>query len=102
MNTGSMAMALTAEYGDCWPAAISFRGSNWRTDCPAADSHFVIGARSAISPMPQLRVEGKEKSGTSKPARRVMIVVPRRQGCNHSAEKSDRCPPGRLVPAPGG
>jgi len=28
MNTGSMAIALIAEYGDCWPGAISFSGSN--------------------------------------------------------------------------
>jgi hypothetical protein len=27
---GSMAMELIAEYGDCWPGALSFTGNSWR------------------------------------------------------------------------
>ena len=37
---------------------------------PAVRSQFVIAAMSPMSPMPQLRDEGMEKSGTSRPERR--------------------------------
>ena len=68
MKIGSMAIALIAEYGDCWPGAISLIGSSCSTRCPAPASHAVSGARSPISPMPQLVDEGQENSGTSRPA----------------------------------
>jgi hypothetical protein len=41
MKIGSIAIALIAEYGDCWPEAISLIGSSCRTRCLAPASHFV-------------------------------------------------------------
>ena len=46
-------------------------GSNWSRRCPASASHAVMRSRSPISPIPQLRVDGIEKSGTRIPARRL-------------------------------
>src|SRR6476620_3280647 len=63
-----MAIALIAEYGECWPSAISFTGSSWTKSHPARSSHDANRARSGISPMPQLPRDGIEKSGTSTPA----------------------------------
>ena len=54
MNIGSIAIALIAEYGDCWPGAISLSGSSCSTRWPAAASQPVTGATSPMSPMPQL------------------------------------------------
>jgi hypothetical protein len=70
MKIGSIAIALIAEYGDCCPGAISFNGRSWRMPCPAAASQAVIGSMSAMSPIPQLDVDGHENSGMSRPARR--------------------------------
>ena len=61
-------MALSAEYGDCWPGAISLIGSSWRMRWPAPASQRVSGARSPMSPMPQLVEDGHENSGISRPA----------------------------------
>src|SRR6185436_20336720 len=49
---------------------ISLIGSSCRMWMPAASSQRTIASISPISPMPQLRDEGMEKSGTSAPARR--------------------------------
>ena len=68
MKTGSMAIALRAEYGEFCPSSISLTGSNWTRSSPAADSQRANGGRSAISPTPQLARDGMEKSGTSTPA----------------------------------
>jgi hypothetical protein len=68
MKMGSMAMALIAEYGEWPPGAISFTGSNCRMSLPVSRSHVHNGTRSAISPMPQLREDGAEKSGSRTPA----------------------------------
>ena len=50
---------------------------------PHSLSHVVIAGMSAISPTPQLPVDGIEKSGTSRPAWRPResedITVPRSQ-----------------------
>src|SRR5881628_4198445 len=70
MNCGSIAMALSAEYGEVSPGGISLIGSSCRRCCPADSSHRVIGSMSPISPMPQLRDDGIENSGTRIPARR--------------------------------
>src|SRR5580692_4236631 len=70
MKIGSIAIALIAEYGDCWPGAISLIGSSCSTRWPAAASQAVSGARSPISPIPQLAVDGHANSGISRPARR--------------------------------
>ena len=63
-----MAMALIAEYGEFWPSAISFTGSNWTKSHPALSSQEANLARSGISPTPQLPPDGIENSGTSTPA----------------------------------
>ena len=68
MNTGSMAIALRAEYGEFCPSSISLTGSSWTRSSPAADSQRANSGRSAISPTPQLARDGMEKSGTSTPA----------------------------------
>src|SRR6185503_19765395 len=70
MNCGSIAMALSAEYGDVSPGGISLMGSSCRILIPAAASQRTIEAMSQISPMPLLRDDGIEKSGISTPARR--------------------------------
>ena len=62
---GSSAIALIAEYGEVCPGAISFVGSSCSTPSPASrEPSASSAARSPISPMPQLRVEGIEKSGS--------------------------------------
>ena len=70
MNCGSIAIALSAEYGEVSPGGISLIGSNWRSRKPAVPSQRVIAPMSPMSPMPQLRDDGREKSGTSRPERR--------------------------------
>jgi hypothetical protein len=61
-------MALSAEYGELWPSCISFIGSSWTMSRPADVSHRLNVTRSGISPMPQLRRPGIEKSGARIPA----------------------------------
>ena len=39
MNTGSMAIALSAEYGEFCPSAISLTGSSWTMSMPARATH---------------------------------------------------------------
>src|SRR5579862_8926596 len=75
MKIGSMAMELMAEYGDDCPGAISLRGSSCKMRWPADASHAVNGARSPMSPMPQLLVDGNENSGMARPARRARRLV---------------------------
>lgn len=70
MNCGSIAIALSAEYGEVSLGGISLIGSNWRSRKPAVPSQRVIAPMSPMSPMPQLFDEGTEKSGTSRPERR--------------------------------
>jgi len=70
MNCGSIAIALSAEYGDRSPGGISLIGNSCSSRWPERSSHLANGSRSPISPMPQLVVEGIENSGTSIPARR--------------------------------
>src|SRR5262245_53533788 len=70
MNCGSIAIALSAEYGDISPGGISLIGSSCKILRPAVSSQRTIEAMSPISPMPQLRDEGIENSGMSAPARR--------------------------------
>src|SRR5262245_32381795 len=70
MNCGSIAIALSAEYGDISPGGISLIGSSCKILRPAVSSQRTIEAMSPISPMPQLRDEGIENSGISAPARR--------------------------------
>src|SRR5829696_733348 len=65
---GSMAIALSAEYGELCPSAISFAGSSCTNPRPAAESQRASRGRSGISPMPQLAREGIENSGTRMPA----------------------------------
>ena len=72
---GSMAIALVAEYGEVWPAAISLMGSSCSTPRPASRIQADMGTRSRISPMPQLRDEGIENSGSSSPAVRPVGTV---------------------------
>src|SRR5690606_19534792 len=67
---GSVPIALSAEYGELWPVAMSSTGSTCSARMPAACSHGANSARSAMSPMPQLRDEAIEKSGSRMPARR--------------------------------
>src|SRR5438874_8220313 len=68
MNSGSIAIALSAEYGEFCPSAISFNGSSCRKLNPASRIQHPMRMMSGISPMPQLAREGMEKSGTSRPA----------------------------------
>src|SRR6516225_7872826 len=68
MNTGSIAIAVRAEYGEFCPTAISLSGKSWTNENPASASHAPNFGRSPISPMPQLSRDGIEKSGTSTPA----------------------------------
>ena len=70
MNCGSIAIALSAEYGDVSPGGISLIGSSCSSRWPAPREPPRHGSMSPISPMPQLRDEGIEKSGTRIPARR--------------------------------
>jgi hypothetical protein len=92
MNCGSIAIALSAEYGDRSSGGISFIGSSCRMRWPAPASHRARGSISPISPMPQLRVEGMEKSGTSIPARRREDTGSRSRRDLRAA--SSRCDPG--------
>src|SRR3954468_11591614 len=69
---GSIAIALRAEYGEFWPSAISLTGRSWTKRSPAADSQGASRGRSEISPIPQLRRDGIENSGTSAPAWRPL------------------------------
>ena len=71
-----MAIALNAEYGELCPSCISLSGRNWTKSNPADYSHFERGTRSGISPIPQLRRDGIEKSGTSTPACRPVLNRP--------------------------
>ena len=71
-----MAIALNAEYGELCPSCISLSGRNWTKSNPADSSHFESGTRSGISPIPQLRRDGIEKSGTSTPACRPVLNRP--------------------------
>jgi hypothetical protein len=68
MKIGSIAIALSAEYGEFCPPAISFSGSSCTNEKPASAIHSLSVGRSHSSPMPQLRRDGIEKSGTSIPA----------------------------------
>ena len=70
MYCGSIAIALSAEYGEVSLGSISLIGSSCRRRRPAVSSQRAMAPMSPISPMPQLRDEGMEKSGTSRPARR--------------------------------
>ena len=91
MNCGSIAIALSAEYGDVSDGASSFSGRICSTDWFAARSHAAMAGISPISPIPQLRVERSENSGTLMPARRDLPIIeagrpvrgaPRRQDAN--------------------
>src|SRR5262245_956872 len=77
-----MAIALIAEYGDCWPGAISLIGRSCTTRCPASASQAVSASRSPMSPMPQLVVRGHENSGIRMPDRR-----PRRLSVMHASRR---------------
>src|SRR5918993_3030072 len=79
---GSIAMALSAEYGEVWLSPISLTGSSCTTERPASCSHRANTGRSAISPMPQLAAEGIENNGTSAPARRPL----RRDSAMHAVQ----------------
>src|SRR6185437_1719145 len=68
MKIGSIAIALSAEYGEFWPSAISLSGSSWTNEHPASAIHAPSLGRSGSSPMPQLSFDGTENSGTSSPA----------------------------------
>src|SRR3954447_6580600 len=68
MNNGSIAIALSAEYGEFCPSAISFNGSSCRKLNPASRIQQPIRMTSGISPTPQLSRDGIENSGTSRPA----------------------------------
>src|SRR4029077_12017548 len=70
MKIRSMAIALMAEYGDCWPGAISLMGRSCITRCPAAASQAVVGSRSLMWQKPQPVARGHENSGVSMPDRR--------------------------------
>ncbi|MBP1635859.1 MAG: hypothetical protein H6Q10_2433 [Acidobacteria bacterium] len=67
MNSGSIAIADIAEYGEVWPTATSLIGSSCSRSWPAATSHLAKRGMSGISPTPQLAREGIEKSGTTTP-----------------------------------
>src|SRR5262245_45588536 len=73
MNTGSIAIALNAEYGELCPSCISLSGRNCTKSKPADSSQRANGTRSGSSPMPQLCRDGIEKSGTSTPACRRLL-----------------------------
>src|SRR5262245_23400735 len=73
MKMGSMAIALIAEYGDCWAGAISLIGSSCSTRWPADASQAVVASKSPMSPMPQLVVREHEKSGIRMPERRARV-----------------------------
>src|SRR6476659_1293128 len=75
MKMGSIAIALVAEYGDVWPAAISLMGNSCTNPRPASRAQAANGMRSRISPIPQLRDEGIENSGSSSPAVRPVGTV---------------------------
>ena len=68
MKTGSIAIALSAEYGEFCPSSISFTGSSCTKSRPACSSHRANRGRSGISPTPQLARDGIENNGTSTPA----------------------------------
>ena len=68
MKIGSIAIALSAEYGEFCPSAISFSGRSWTKSNPAADIHWPSRTTSGISPIPQLSRDGIENSGTRTPA----------------------------------
>ena len=57
-----------AEYGEFCPSAISLTGRSRTKSNPAPSSQVAKRTRSGISPIPQLPLEGIEKSGTNTPA----------------------------------
>ena len=70
MYCGSIAIALSAPYGEGSSGEVSVMGRSWSSRCPALANHAVIRSRSPISPIPQLRADGIENNGTRVPARR--------------------------------
>src|SRR5882762_1453568 len=89
MNCGSIAIALSAEYGDDSPGGISLMGRSCRIRCPPASSQRAIASMSPISPTPQLRDEGIENSGINTPARRdpdpCRVIRPTHVRCKRNA-----------------
>ena len=97
MNCGSIAIALSAEYGEDSCSGISLIGSMRSARCPACSSHAVIASRSPISPIPQLRADGMENNGTSIPARLVLDSEEVMRSCNGAAAQSPPQTRPRLV-----
>ena len=67
-------VARIAEYGEVWPVAMSLTGNTCSIRSPDARNHGPRRERSAMSPMPQLRDERAEKSGSRRPARRPSVA----------------------------
>jgi hypothetical protein len=72
MKIGSMAIAVTAAYGEWSFADISFSGSTCRKSKPASFSHAATSGISEISPEPQLSLLGAANNGSSTPACRPL------------------------------
>jgi len=83
MNCGLIVIALSVEYGDDLLGGILLIGSSCRMWMIVALSQRAMAAMSPISPMPHERDEGREKSGISVPARRVIRRLQSR--CNRNA-----------------
>src|SRR5262245_58174665 len=72
MYCGSIAIALSDPYGDGSSGEVSVIGRSWSRRWPAKASHAAVRSRSPISPIPQLRADGIENNGHSRPARRSL------------------------------
>ena len=68
MYIGSIAIVDIDEYGDVSPAGTVPSGRIISRSNPAPAAHSPSVARSGSSPIPQLREDGAEKSGISRPA----------------------------------
>src|SRR5262245_60782293 len=72
MYCGSIAIALSDPYGDGSSGEVSVIGRSWSRRWPAKASQAAVRSRSPISPIPQLRADGIENNGHSRPARRSL------------------------------
>ncbi len=89
MKSGSIAIALIAEYGDCCAGAISLIGSSCSTRWPAPASHAAIGTRSGdLADAPARRRRDTRRAAAATPARRRPIRS-RSPRLRHAGEPAD-------------
>ena len=95
MKIGSIAIALIAEYGDCWPGAISLSGSSCRTAQPrgrqpALDDGNVADVADAPASRRGAREQRHEQTRLRRRAVSRCSVMLRASRCNQSAARVGR------------